>query len=50
MLTKKKEQLLKELLSSMGLITKDYYGKIIINFQAGNIICYGKEETIKRTE
>ena len=47
---KKKEKLLKELLISMGLITDKYYGKLGINFQAGNIICYDRNETIKLTE
>ena len=47
---KKKEKLLIELLIAMGLTHDKYHGKLGINFQAGNIICYERNETIKLTE
>jgi hypothetical protein len=44
------EEKLKQLLIEMGLTHNTYHGKLIINYQQGNIMLYTKEESIKLTE
>ena len=45
-----KQEKLKQLLIEMGLTHAAYHGKLIINYQQGNIMLYTKEESIKLTE
>lgn len=44
------EEKLKKILIEMGLTHNAYHGKLIINYQQGNIMIYTKEESVKLTE
>jgi len=49
-MTQEQQDKLEDLLEEMGLTHERYNGKIVLNYQHGRIIYYGREETLKLTE